>query len=58
MDLILHFVKPYILEVGWDFWRWPMSLRALSCQKEKKEEGADKRNREVDINEKKEEAVW
>ena len=35
-----------------------MSLRALSCQKEKKEEGADKRNREVDINEKKEEAVW
>ena len=32
-----------------------MSLRALSCQKEKKEEGADKRYREVvDINEKKE----
>ena len=24
-----------------------MSLRALSCQKEKKEEGADKRYREV-----------
>ena len=32
-----------------------MSLRALSCQKEKKEEGADKKCREVvDINEKKE----
>ena len=37
-----------------------MSLCALSCQKEKKEEGADKRYREVvDKNEKKEEeAVW
>ena len=46
--------------MGWDFWRWPMSLRALSCQKEEKEEGADKRYREVvvDINEKEEEAVW
>ena len=33
-----------------------MSLRALSCQKEKKEEGANKRCREVvDLNEKKEE---
>ena len=33
-----------------------MSLRALSCQKEKKEEGADKRYREVvDIKQKKEE---
>ena len=34
-----------------------MSLRALSCQKEKKEEGADKMYRVVvvDINEKKEE---
>ena len=38
-----------------------MSLRALSCQKEKKEEEVDKRYREVvvDINEKKEEeAIW
>ena len=37
-----------------------MSLRALSCQKEKKEEGADKRYREVvvDINEKEGDAVW
>ena len=36
-----------------------MSLRALSCQKEKKEEGADKRYREVvvDTNKKEEEDV-
>ena len=37
-----------------------MSLRALSCQKEEKEEGADKRYREVvGINEMmEEEAIW
>ena len=36
-----------------------MSLRALSCQKEEKEEGADKRYREVvDINEEEGEVVW
>ena len=59
LDLILHIVKPYIWEVGWEFWRWPMSLRALSCQKEEKEEGADKRYREVmDINEEEGEVVW